>query len=216
LKAGILSTDTSAASSGVAPALNAGGFAVFSCGAAASAALKGTAANQIQLTLTVNGTTALTPRSYKAAVDTTTAAAIVAAPRNILAATTAWTWSLDASQYYIPLVGSGTGRETYIKLQSKSILAGSNGVSIAILANDGSIVATWTGLIQAGIPLTISGAQLVAAAAVAGKTVDGLAGFAVIVTVNAPEADVFAYANMVDTSGAKRIPVKTVGGVISE
>jgi hypothetical protein len=57
---------------------------------------------------------------------------------------------------------------------------------------------------------------LVAAAATAGKTVSGSAGFAVIVTVNAPETDVFAYANMIDASGAKRIPVKTVNGVISE
>jgi hypothetical protein len=215
LKAAIASTDTSASGNGT---LNAAGFAVFSCGAAATAASKATAANQTQLQLTVNGTTALTPRSYKLAVDTTTAVAIAAAPRNILAATTAWTWTLDASQYYIPLVGSNvaTGRETYIKLQSKNLLAGSNGVSIAILANDGTTAATWSGAITAGTPLTITGAQLLAAATAAGKTVDGMAGFAVIVTVNAPEADVFAYANMIDAAGAKRVPVKTVAGAISE
>jgi hypothetical protein len=143
--------------------------------------------------------------------------AVSAADRALIAAgTTSHTFTLDGSQYYIPLVGSSTGRETYIKLQSKSLVAGSNGVTIAILDNLGGITATWTGQIQPGIPLTISGADLVAAAATAGKTVSGSAGFAVIVTVNAPETDVFAYANMIDASGAKRIPVKTVNGVISE
>jgi len=186
------------------------------CGTGTSAAAKLAAATP--MILTVNGTTALTARSYKLAVDTVLGPTILAAARNILAATTAWTWSLDATQYYIPLIGSNAtgGRETYIKLQSKSSVVGSNGVSIAILANDGTIVATWSGTITAGTPLTVTGAELVAAATAAGKVVDGAAGFAVIVTVNATEADVFAYANMIDAAGAKRLPVKTVAGTIVE
>jgi hypothetical protein len=214
LKAAIASTDASATGNAILLTnLNA-----FVCGAGASATDKGTGANQITNTLTVLGTVSLTSRSYKLAVGTTTSGTILAAARTILAATTAWTWGMDASQYYIPLVGSNpaTGRETYIKLQSKNLSSGSNGVSVAILANDGTTAATFTGAITAGTPLTITGAELVAAATAAGKTVNGMAGFAVIVTVNAPETDVFAYANMIDASGAKRIPVKTVGGLISE
>ena len=208
LKAAIASTDASATGNAALNALNA-----FSCGAATTATSKAAVANQITATLTVDGTTVLTPRSYKLAVGTTLSVAILAAARTMLAATTAWTWGMDASQYYIPLVASdaATSRETYIKLQSKNIAAGSNGVSVAILANDGSTTATWTGAITAGTPLTITGAQLVTAATTALKVVNALAGFAVIVTVNAPEADVFVYANMIDgVGGAKRIPVKTV------
>jgi len=215
LKAAILSTDASATGNAALTA----GLTALSCGAGSSATLKGTAANQINALLTVTGTTALTARSYKLAVGTTTSGAIVAAAREILAATTAWTWGMDASQYYIPLVGSvpTSGRETYIKLQSKNVQSGSNGVSVAILSNDGTTAATFTGTITAGTPLTITGAELVAAATAAGKVVDGLAGFAVIVTVNSPEADVFVYANITEASGnTKRIPVKTVAGAISE
>jgi hypothetical protein len=219
LKAAIASTDASATgNAALQPA--AGNLAANSCGTGATAAtIALVPANTSNATLTVNGTTVLTPRSYRLAVGTTTSGAIVAAARTILAATTAWTWNMDASQYYIPLVASdaGTFRETYIKLQSKNLTAGSNGVSVAILANDGTTTATWTGAISAGTPLTITGAQLVAAATTALKVVNALAGFAVIVTVNAPEADVFVYANMIDgVGGAKRIPVKTVLGVISE
>lgn len=208
LKAAIVSTDTSATGNATLTAA----LTANSCGAATPAATKALAANQINAILTVNGTTALTARSYKLAVGTTVSGAIAAAARTILAATTAWTWGMDASQYYIPLIGSNAaiGRETYIKLQSKNLSSGSNGVSIAILDNTGNTTATWTGAITAGTPLTVTGAQLIAAAPAG--TVDGAAGFAVIVTVNAPEADVFAYANMIDPSGAKRIPVKTVAG----
>jgi len=210
----ITSTETSVTAN---PTLTAN-LVASTCGAATPAAtITGLAANYITQTLTVSGTTALTARSYKLAVGTRAGTgAILAASRTLLAATTAWTWGLDASQYYIPLIGNNAaaGRETYIKLQSKSTLAGSNGVSVAILASDGTITATYApGTITAGVPMTITGAQLIAAATAAGKTVDGSAGFAVIVTVNAPENDVFAYANMLDATGAKRIPVKTVNGM---
>jgi hypothetical protein len=136
----------------------------------------------------------------------------------VAAGTTSHDIQLDATQLYIPLVGSNPpDRETYIKLQSKSTIAGSNGVKVAILASDGSVSTIYdAGSITSGTPKTITGAELVAAAAAAGKTVDGVAGFAAIVTVNAPQADVFAYANMVDAFGAKRVPCKVVGGGIVE
>jgi hypothetical protein len=126
---------------------------------------------------------------------------------------------LDAAQLYIPLikVNPAAGEETYIKLQSKSTIGGTNGVLVQILASDGSLVPYNAGTITPGIPLTITGSQLVSAVTSAGKTVDGAKGFAVIVTVNAPEGDVFAYANTCsNTAGCKRIPVKTVDGKIVE
>jgi hypothetical protein len=123
---------------------------------------------------------------------------------------------LDATQYYIPLIKVATGEDTYIKLQSKSTIGGANGVSIQILASDGSLVTYNAGTITPGTPLTITGSQLVSAVTSAGKTVDGSKGFAAIVTINAPEGDVFAYANICNVSGCKRIPVKTVNGNIVE
>jgi hypothetical protein len=125
----------------------------------------------------------------------------------------------DATQYYIPLIkyNPAAGEETYIKLQSKNTIGGANGVLVQILASDGSLVPYNAGTITPGTPLTITGSQLVSAVTSAGKTVDGSKGFAVIVTVNAPEADVFAYANTCsNAAGCKRIPVKTFGGTIVE
>lgn len=122
----------------------------------------------------------------------------------------------NATQYYIPLIKVATGEDTYIKVQSKSTIGGANGVSIQILASDGSLVTYNAGTITPGTPLTITGSQLVSAVTSAGKTVDGAKGFAAIVTINAPEGDVFAYANTCNVSGCKRIPVKTVGGNIVE
>jgi hypothetical protein len=182
------------------------------CGTGTTAVTRADPANLNQLILTVDGVTVLTPRTYNIKIDTVTGAIFAASPRTLVPTTLGWNWVIDSSQYYIPLVGSSTGRETYIKLQSKNLVANANGVSVAILAKDGTTVATYTTTITPGTPTTITGAQLVAAATAAGKTVDGAAGFAVIVTVNAPENDVFAYANMIDAAGAKRVPVKTVGG----
>jgi len=126
---------------------------------------------------------------------------------------------LDATQYYIPLIkfNPAAGEETYIKLQSKSRIPGANGVLVQILASDGSLVTYNAGTITPGIPFTITGADLVSAVTTAGKTVDGVKGFAAIVTVNAPEDDVFAYANICSIgAGCKRVPIKTVGGSIAE
>jgi hypothetical protein len=174
------------------------------------------------LELTAANTTGTSiPAGIRTAQITLTGGGLVAAgyTRDLVAAgATSHDIQLDATQIYIPLVGSDPpGRETYIKLQSKSAIAGSNGVRVAILASDGSVTAIYdAGTITSGVPKTITGAELVAAAAAAGKTVDGVAGFACIVTVNAPNADVFAYANMIDASGAKRVPCKVVGGGIVE
>jgi len=126
---------------------------------------------------------------------------------------------LDATQYYIPLIkyNPAAGEETYIKLQSKSTIGGANGVLVQILASDGSLVPYNAGTITPGTPLTITGSQLVSAVTSAGKTVDGVKGFAAIVTINAPEGDLFAYANTCsNVAGCKRIPVKTVGATIAE
>ena len=143
-------------------------------------------------------------------------AGVFANTRDLIAAgTTSHIIQLDATQYYIPLVKVGTGMETYIKLQSKSILSGSGGVSVAILADDGSTVTyTGAGSIVSGTPMAITGTALKDAVTTAGKTVGD--SFAAIVTVNTPQADLFAYANTCDATGCKRIPVKTVGGTIVE
>jgi hypothetical protein len=214
IKAPVAKTDPSLAGN-----VDALGALLMACGSGSTGATKALPANQNWLVLTVNGTTVLTARNYSIKADLISGGGIGAGDRNLVATATGWTWRLDSTQYYIPLVGSvpASGRETYIKLQSKSTVAGSNGVSVAILASDGTIVATYNpGNITSGVPMTITGAALVAAATAAGKTVDGGAGFAVIVTVNAPAADLFGYANMIDAAGAKRIPMKVVGGTISE
>ena len=173
------------------------------------------------LTLVVNGTDVITADTKTAQISLTTgtaATSIIAGRDLIPAGTTAYTWKLDATQFYIPLIksDSASGRETYVKIQSKSTVDGSNGIKVQILASDGTMVDYDAGTIISGTPLTIAGSDLVAAAAAAGHPVDGVSGFAAIVTVNAAQGDVFAYANIIDPNGAKRVPVKTVGGTIVE
>ena len=117
-------------------------------------------------------------------------------------------FQLDATQFYVQLIKFGTGVETFIKLQSKSTVAGSGGVNATILAADGTMVPFSAGTIVAGTPFTITGTELAAAVIAAGKSVSPAQGFAAIITVNAPIADVFGYANTCDASGCKRIPLK--------
>ncbi len=142
----------------------------------------------------------------------------VYAPDRVLipAGTVSHTFVLNATQYYLPLIGhdAANGRETYIKIQSKSEVSGANGVRVTILCDDGSTVNYDAGTVQAGKPLTITGADLANAVAAAGKTVGD--SFAAIVTVNAPEKDLFVYANIIDPNGAKRVPCKAVNGKIVE
>jgi hypothetical protein len=119
---------------------------------------------------------------------------------------------MDATQFYVPFIKSDVsqGKETYIKLQSKSSAVGTNGVSVQVLASDGSIVTFTpnTAAITPGTMYTLTGADLIAKVNAAGKTVNGAAGFAAIVTVNTPGTDVFAYSQIVTVNGEKVTPVQ--------
>ena len=135
----------------------------------------------------------------------------------VAAGTASHIFSLDATQYYVQLIKGGPGFETYIKLQSKSTIAGSGGVNVQILAEDGSLVPYSAGTIIAGTPLTITGTDLAAAVVAAGKSVTPINGFAAVITVNAPNADVFGYANVCYGIGdCKRVPLKVAGSTIIE
>jgi hypothetical protein len=170
------------------------------------------------LWLTVNGTTVQSARSFTVEVTLKKAAPILRDRALVAAGTTAWTWTLDATNIYIPLVGFNTAgtRETFIKIFSKSSAAGSNAVTVSVLASDGTMVALNAGTITPGVAFTLTGSGLGAGVDAAGKTVDGVQGFPAIISINAPEADLFIFANIVDPSGAKVVPSKVVGGVISE
>ena len=117
---------------------------------------------------------------------------------------------LNATTLYIPLVGVNptTGRETYIKLQADQFNSsvGSINVIFYILASDGSITASLSKTLTPGTALTVTGTELKNAVVSAGKSVGD--SFAVKVLVTAPSQDIFAYANIVDPTGAKRVPVK--------
>jgi len=135
----------------------------------------------------------------------------------VAAGTASHIFQLDATQYYVQLIKGGPGFETYIKLQSKSTIAGANGVNVAILAEDGSMVAFPAGTIVPGTPLTITGTELAAAVVATGKSVTPINGFAAIITVNAPNSDVFGYANICYGVGdCKRVPLKVAGSTIIE
>ncbi|MGC8869265.1 MAG: hypothetical protein ACP5P7_06375, partial [Sulfurihydrogenibium sp.] len=123
----------------------------------------------------------------------------------------------NATTLYVPLVGvnPATGRETYIKLQMSNNIVPSANVKFFILADDGSIVTTYDKTLTAGQLLTVTGSELKAAAIAAGKTISGDS-FAVRIVIPNQESEIYAYATMVDPSGAKRVPVKVVGGRILE
>lgn len=174
------------------------------------------------LTMNVDGTTALNARTLTSQVTlkSTGAGSSLAAgySRDLIAAgSNAFILQLGATQYYLGLVktDAANGTETYVKLQSKSNTTGSNGVLVSVLAADGTTVDFNAGTITAGTPFTVTGAEMKTAVEAAGKTVPAN-GFAAIISVNAAEADVFGYANIVDPTGAKRLPLKTVAGTIVE
>ena len=130
----------------------------------------------------------------------------------------AFPWPALSTHYgtiYVPLVrsSSANGVETYIKLQSSETTAGTNGIRVDILADDGTFVSADMGTIVAGTPFTISGADLIAKVAEASKTVDGNAGFAVKIYVDSAHEFIYGYANIVDAAGTKRIPLSTVDGI---
>ncbi|MGB9730234.1 MAG: hypothetical protein ACPL1B_10285, partial [Thermoprotei archaeon] len=129
--------------------------------------------------------------------------------RNLITDADAFIVKLDAKTLYIPLVGvnPATGRETYIKLQMSNNTVKSANVTFFILADDGSIAATYNKTLTAGTTLSVTGSELKDAAIKQGKTISGDS-FAVKIIITAPVSDIFAYANMVDPNGAKRVPVK--------
>lgn len=142
---------------------------------------------------------------------------VAAYTRDLVAAgTVSHIITLDAKQYYIPVVITGTGAETYIKFQSKTIVSGANGVSGTVLCSDGTTVTASLGTITSGVPFTVTGTQLMGIATAAGKTVSGTNGFAAIITVNTPEADTFRYANLCDANGCRILNVPGVGITIFE
>ena len=117
---------------------------------------------------------------------------------------------------YVPLVrsSSANGVETYIKLQSSNTTPGANYIGAEILADDGTFVGdSDMGIIVAGTPFTITGADLIAKVTEASKTVDGNAGFAVKIYVKSAPEFIYGYANIVDAAGTKRIPLSTVDGI---
>jgi hypothetical protein len=124
---------------------------------------------------------------------------------------TAFIITLNATTLYVPLVAvsSDGKRETYIKLQMSNNTLKSTNVTFFILADDGSIVATYNKTLTAGKPLVVTGSELKNAAIAAGKTISGDSFAVKIIVVNRPE-EIYAYANIVDPSGAKRVPVKVL------
>lgn len=171
--------------------------------------------NGFTIYVDVTGTDVLSERSFTVDalldfVDTR------AADKTLLTNADFGAWTYRGTALYVPLIGvnPATGRETYIKLQSKDTNPSANKVKAIILASDGSIVTTDLGQITPGQPFTIKGSDLAAKVQAAGKTVGE--SFAAILVVTTDEANLFGYANIVDPSGAKRVPLKTRDGKIVE
>ncbi len=167
------------------------------------------------LPITVDGQTVLTPRQFKTTLTLVPSASDTGKFRKetLLNEVVSHIWTLNATTYYVPLIKTDptSGVETYIKLQAKEGAGeGAYGVSVDILGSDGKTVTYDAGTITPGKPLTITGAQLAKAAENAGDKVDGVMGFAATIKVNAPQGDLFTYANIMDPTGAKRVPVKVV------
>jgi len=145
----------------------------------------------------------------------TNAVAFAAAATRVLTTATSHTFAFDGTVYYLGLVRSDATHETYAKIQSKNVTAGANGLTVQVLCGDGTM-ATFTpaDLLVAGTPVTITGTAMAAACAATSPV--NANGFAAVITVNAPEADVFGYANISEPTGSKRVPLKTVNGAIVE
>lgn len=174
-----------------------------------------TTTRSLDLKIFVDTTTVLSERSFTVDVDIDFADT-AAKDRTLLAAADAGKWTYRGTSVYVPLIGVNpdTGRETYIKLQSKDKTPAANLVRAIILASDGSLVTADMGQITAGTPLTITGSQLKDKVVAAGKTVGD--SFAAILIVTTDEANLFGYANIIDPNGAKRVPLKISGGKIVE
>jgi hypothetical protein len=164
---------------------------------------------------TVTGTDVLAERSFKVDALLDFAATNVA-DQTFFTNVDFGAWTYKGTTIYVPLIGvnPATGRETYIKLQSKDANPNANKVRAIILASDGSTVAADLGQITTGQPLTITGSDLAARVQAAGKTVGD--SFAAVLIVTTAEENLFGYANIVDSSGAKRVPLKVKTGNIVE
>jgi hypothetical protein len=164
---------------------------------------------------TVTGTDVLAERSFKVDALLDFAPSSIA-DQTLLTNADLGKWEYKGMTIYVPLIGvnPATGRETYIKLQSKDTSPAGNKVRAIILASDGSLVTADLGQITAGQPLTITGSDLAARVQAAGKTVGD--SFAAVLIVTTAEENLFGYANIVDSSGAKRVPLKVRTGNIVE
>jgi len=164
---------------------------------------------------TVTGTDVLAERSFKVDALLDFAPSSIA-DQTLLTNADLGEWNYKGMTIYVPLIGvnPATGRETYIKLQSKDTSPAGNKVRAIILASDGSLVTADLGQITAGQPLTITGSDLAARVQAAGKTVGD--SFAAVLIVTTAEENLFGYANIVDSSGAKRVPLKVRTGNIVE
>ena len=174
------------------------------------------AAVEPKITFTVDGTTVLAERNFTATTEIDFATAgmkdrTVANDFALLKDADAGKWVFDATKVYVPLIGTNpdTGRETYIKLFS-SVNTTIKGI---VIASDGTSVVVDLGAIEAGKPKTITGAQLKELVEAQGKTVDGLMGFPAMFSITEAKENIFGYANMIDPSGAKRIPLSIESGV---
>jgi hypothetical protein len=163
------------------------------------------------------GTSAIATGARTITLSLTAAGAFANTRALIAAGTTSHTFAYNGTVYYLPLGRSDATRSTYVKLQSKSVTTGSNGVSVQVLCGNGTMATFTPGeafAIGTKHTITVYGTEMAAAcAATSPVSADG---FAAIITVNAPEADVFGYANILDATGSKRIPLKTVNGAIVE
>jgi len=168
------------------------------------------------ITFTVDGITVLAERTFTATneIDFATAGMkdrTVANDFALLKDADAGKWVYDATKVYLPLIGTNPaeGRETYIKLQSTETTT----VKAIVLASDGSTVVVDLGTITAGTPKTITGEDLKNLVTAAGKSVDGVAGFAAVLSVTAAKENIYGYANIIDPFGAKRVPLSIESGV---
>lgn len=165
------------------------------------------------LPITVDGKTVLTPREFKLTLQLQNNDTNMKRVETLLSDVVSHIWTLNATTYYVPLIKTdpANGVETYIKLQAKEGAGeGAYGVEVDILGSDGKTVTYDAGTITPGKPLVITGADLAQAAKDAGDEVNGTMGFAAIIKVNAPQSDLFTYANIMDPTGAKRVPVEVV------
>jgi len=167
------------------------------------------------LKVIVDGTTVLAERDFKVDVSLDFKDD-EAKDENLLVDEDFGAWTYRGTAIYVPLIGvdPSTGRETYIKLQSKDTSPNANKVRAIILASDGTLVTADIGQITAGQPFVITGSDLKAKVEAAGKSVED--SFAAILVVTTSEENLFGYANIIDPNGAKRVPLKVKDGEIVE